>query len=161
MGIYWFGKSSLLLLTNIYFWLLIFSFKDLLSWNILNALFLFQHFFSKRHDWTLSWTWCIFCRLSINVLLYDFKFIWNTEDNIINADIFENIFIIIFFYHIKEESFHWANLTRSCLMKAQSWKYHLNYYRICIFAFFIDLLLWNTLNFFHLEIKKNLTFPSY
>ena len=56
-----------------------FSFKDLLSWNKLNALFLFQHFFSKRHDWTLSWTWCIFCRLSIN------------------KDIFENIFIFIFF----------------------------------------------------------------
>ena len=82
-----------------------FSFKDLLSWNILNALFLFQHFFSKRHEirdfyappsvyfyqyrpchlCNLSWTWCIFCRLSIN------------------TDVFENIFIIIFFYHIKEE----------------------------------------------------------
>ena len=43
---------------------------------------------------------------------------------------------LFFFYHIKEESFHWANLTRSCLMKAQSWEYHLDYYRICIFAFF-------------------------
>ena len=71
---------------------------------------------------------------------------------------------LFFFYHIKEESFHflsflplpsllsmswyWASLTRSCLMKAQSWKYHLNYYRICIFAFFHWPLIVKYIKFF-------------
>ena len=71
---------------------------------------------------------------------------------------------LFFFYHIKEESFHflsflplpsllsmswyWASLTRSCLMKAQPWEYHLDYYRICIFAFFHWPLIVRYIKFF-------------
>ena len=143
MGIYWFGKSSLLLLPNIYFWLLIFSFKDLLSWNKLNALFLFQHFFLE--DMTGPWAgpgvYFVGCQ-SIRISLKTFL-------------------SLFFFYHIKEESFHWANLTRSCLMKAQPWEYHLDYYRICIFAFFHWPLIVKYIKIFPFWNFKNLTFPSY